>query len=46
MAESESVPFWWIALFLLLALGAGAIAIKISGGNLVTSGSILLPFPF
>lgn len=46
MADSESVPFWWIALFLLLALGAGAIAIKVAGGDLISSGSVLLPFLF
>ena len=46
MAESESVPFWWIVLFLLLALGAGGIAVLASGGSLVKSAGVLLPLLF
>ncbi|WP_433626155.1 hypothetical protein [Halomicrococcus sp. NG-SE-24] len=34
MAE-ESVPFWWILLFVLLALGAGAILFV--GGELLAA---------
>ena len=30
---AESVPFWWIALFVLLALGLGAGAIIFVGGQ-------------
>lgn len=43
-SESGSVPFWWTALFLLLALGLAAIAIKMVGGDLVASGAFL-PLP-
>ncbi|WP_191965404.1 MULTISPECIES: hypothetical protein [Haloferax] len=42
MAESESVPFWWIVLFLVLALGGGAITVWALGGSLV-SAAIALP---
>ncbi|MFA1609388.1 hypothetical protein [Halobellus rubicundus] len=47
MAEKDSrVPFWWLVLFLLLALGAGAAAVFVVGGSLVagTVGPIALPF--
>ena len=30
---AESVPFWWVALFVLLALGIGAGAIMYVGGQ-------------
>jgi predicted secreted protein len=43
MADSDtSVPFWWVVLFLLLALGAGAFAIVSSGGSIVGSTAFLL----
>lgn len=42
MEESESVPFWWIALFLLLALGGVAVAVTTAGGSLI-AGSVALP---
>ncbi|WP_197409675.1 hypothetical protein [Haloferax profundi] len=45
MADSESVPFWWIVLFLLLALGAGAVTVFALGGSLV-SAVVALPFLF
>lgn len=36
MAETNSrVPFWWLVLFLLLALGAGAAAVFTVGGSLL-----------
>ena len=35
MAADESVPFWWIVLFLLLALGAGIGAINAVGGSIL-----------
>jgi len=36
MAETNSrVPFWWLVLFLLLALGAGAAAVLAVGGSLL-----------
>ncbi|MFB6174231.1 MAG: hypothetical protein ABEI39_06270 [Halobacteriales archaeon] len=43
MADSEDVPFWWIALFLLLALGAGAVAVVTAGGSLIAGGAVVLP---
>ncbi|CQR51308.1 hypothetical protein BN996_02682 [Haloferax massiliensis] len=45
MAESESVPFWWIVLFLVLALGSGAAVVFSVGGSLI-SGAAVLPFFF
>lgn len=36
MAENGSVPFWWIVLFVLLALGAGIGAVSLVGGSIVT----------
>jgi hypothetical protein len=42
MAETDSrVPFWWLVVFLLLALGAGAAAIFAVGGSLIAG--IALP---
>jgi predicted secreted protein len=36
MADNDTaVPFWWIVLFLLLALGAGAYTITSVGGSIV-----------
>jgi hypothetical protein len=45
MAESSSgVPFWWIVLFVLLALGAGALTVIAVGGSLVEQpAGVLLP---
>lgn len=44
MAESSSsVPFWWIVLFVVLALGAGALAISSVGGSLISSPSVVVP---
>ncbi|ELZ93279.1 MULTISPECIES: hypothetical protein [Haloferax] len=45
MAESESVPFWWIVLFLVLALGSGAAVVFSVGGSLI-SGTAALPLFF
>lgn len=43
MADSDtSVPFWWVVLFLLLALGAGAYAVTSTGGSLVGNLAFLL----
>lgn len=42
MAESDSIPFWWIVLFLLLALGAGALTVVSVGGSLI-AGAVLPP---
>ncbi|MFC7204780.1 hypothetical protein ACFQJC_14780 [Haloferax namakaokahaiae] len=45
MAESDSIPFWWIVLFLLLALGAGGVTVLAVGGSLI-SGLASLPLLF
>ncbi len=34
MAENSSVPFWWIVVFVLLAVGAGIGSIYLVGGEL------------
>ena len=36
MAANGSVPFWWIVVFLLLALGAGIGSISLVGGSIFT----------
>ncbi|WP_224270256.1 hypothetical protein [Haloprofundus salinisoli] len=46
MAEDETVPFWWVVLFLALALGAGAIAVTSVGGSLIDSTGVVLPLLF
>ncbi|WP_168191224.1 hypothetical protein [Haloprofundus sp. MHR1] len=46
MAEDETVPFWWVVLFLVLALGAGVIAVTSVGGSLVSSPGLALPLLF
>ena len=43
MAESTVVPFWWIVVFVILALGVAAGAILFVGGELVGSVGVLLP---
>ncbi|WP_281284931.1 hypothetical protein [Halonotius terrestris] len=35
MAADESVPFWWIVLFLLLTFGAAIGAINALGGSIL-----------
>lgn len=37
MANNESVSFWWVALFLLLALGLGAAMVYAVGGSLIVA---------
>ncbi|WP_338740953.1 hypothetical protein [Haloplanus salilacus] len=41
MQESNSIPLWWILLFLVLALGIGAFAVSAVGGSLIAS--VLVP---
>ena len=41
MAENDSVPLWWVLVFLLAALGVGAAAVFAVGGSLVAG--LLLP---
>ena len=41
MAENNTrVPFWWLVLFLLLALGAGAAAVFTVGGSLLAGAAL------
>ena len=43
-AASDSVSFWWIALFLLLALGIAVAGLYAVGGTLIdTTAGVLLP---
>jgi hypothetical protein len=41
MAESNAVPLWWILVFLVLALGLGALAVSTVGGSLIAG--VVLP---
>jgi hypothetical protein len=34
-ASDTAVPRWWIILFLLLVLGAGALTVRLIGGSLI-----------
>jgi predicted secreted protein len=43
MAESDSVPFWWLVLFLLLALGLGAATVLGVGGSIIAG--VIAPAP-
>ncbi|WP_277553676.1 hypothetical protein [Halobaculum limi] len=42
-AGNESVPVWWILVFIVLALGLGAVAVLSVGGSLITPAGTLLP---
>jgi hypothetical protein len=44
MADSDAVPFWWLVLFLLLALGLGAATVLGVGGSLIAG--VVVPVPF
>jgi hypothetical protein len=35
--ESDGIPLWWVVLFIVLALGAGAATVIAVGGSLVAS---------
>ncbi len=37
MADNGSVPFWWIVVFVLVALGAGIGSVYLVGGSLFTA---------
>jgi hypothetical protein len=41
MADSSSVPFWWILLFVILTLSVAAGAILFVGGQLLSVGVAL-----
>jgi predicted secreted protein len=43
MADSDAVPFWWLVLFVLLALGLGAATVVGVGGSLIAG--LLAPAP-
>jgi predicted secreted protein len=43
MADENSIPLWWIVLFLLLALGLGAAVVLAVGGSLIAG--LALPAP-
>ena len=40
--DSDSVPLWWVVLFLLLALGGAALAVQAVGGSLVQSPGVVI----
>ena len=42
MAENSSVPFWWIVVFVVLAVGAGIGSIYLVGGELFVAVPSLL----
>jgi hypothetical protein len=42
-AGNDSVPIWWILVFIVLALGLGAVAVLSVGGSLITPAGTLLP---
>ena len=44
MANDTSVSFWWVLVFVLLALALGAGAVLFVGGNLMGSSQFLVPF--
>jgi hypothetical protein len=37
MDGSNSIPLWWVLLFLVLSLGIGALAVSAVGGSLIAS---------
>ncbi|WP_380674409.1 hypothetical protein [Salinigranum sp. GCM10025319] len=43
MADSDTVPFWWVVLFVLLALGLGAATVLGVGGSLIAG--LVAPVP-
>ncbi|WP_269814483.1 hypothetical protein [Halorussus litoreus] len=43
MADDTSISFWWIVLFVLLALGAGAGAVLFVGSDLVSAAGLVIP---
>lgn len=43
MADDTSVRFWWILVFVALALGVGAGAVLFVGGDLLGSPGFLVP---
>jgi hypothetical protein len=43
MADSDTVPFWWLVLFLVLALGLGAATVLGVGGSLIAGVLVAVP---
>jgi len=44
-ASDDPVPIWWVLVFIVLALGLGAVAVLSVGGTLVTPAGAVLPAP-
>jgi len=44
-AGNDSVPLWWVLVFIVLALGLGAVAVLAVGGSLITPAGAVLPAP-
>ena len=42
MADNDTVPLWWIVVFILVALGAGIGSIYLIGGSLFTAVGLLV----
>ena len=40
---NDSVPIWWVLVFIVLALGLGAITVLSVGGSLIDPAGVLLP---
>lgn len=43
MADDSSVSFWWVLLFVLLALGVAAVAVLFVGGELIAPPGVVVP---
>lgn len=43
MADDNSVSFWWVLLFVILALGVAAGAIFFVGGDLFGTSGFIVP---
>jgi hypothetical protein len=43
MADSNSVPLWWVLVFIALAIGGGAAVVLAVGGSLVANTLVFPP---
>jgi hypothetical protein len=43
MADDSSISFWWVLLFVILALGVAAGAVLFVGGDLVAPPEFVVP---
>ncbi|WP_164974727.1 hypothetical protein [Halegenticoccus tardaugens] len=41
--DDTAIPFWWIVLFLLLALGFGVATLYAVGGSIIDPTAVALP---